>query len=366
MGTDRKINKEGQKKVLVAPLDWGLGHATRCIPIINELLSLKVDVLIAGDGDSASLLRKEFPDTPFLKLKGYRIRYSKRKSFLPLKLLIQFPKLIFSIYREHQWLKKIVTKYNLDGIISDNRLGLYSKKIPGIYITHQLLIKTGNAFTEKILQRIHYWFMKKYNECWVPDYENFSLAGDLSNPLNLPDEVKYIGSVSRFERLEKVVKEYKLLILISGPEPQRTLLENILFDEIKNFNNKFLFIRGLPGNEEKEVLQYESGEIINHLSGSRLSEAIQKSEIVISRSGYTTIMDLIKLKQKAILIPTPGQTEQEYLAEYLMEKKMFYMVKQNNFSLLKTLKQIEGFPFDIPSYDMHKYKVSVRSFIDSI
>lgn len=247
------INNSG-KRVLVAPLDWGLGHATRCIPIIYSLLAQNFEVIIAAEGASKNLLKTEFPDVVFTHLKGYNITYSSKGSLLPLRILLQFPGLLRSVFAEHLWLKKIIKAYNINLVISDNRLGLFHKKIPCIYITHQLQIKTGHLFTEWLAQKLHYFFINKYTNCWVPDNkDNNNLAGALSHPKKLPAAiVKYIGPLSRFEK-KTTSKKYDLLVLISGPEPQRSIFETILLDQLKNFSGNTLLVRGLPGTKEQDL-----------------------------------------------------------------------------------------------------------------
>lgn len=328
-------------RVLVAPLEWGLGHATRCIPIINELLVQGYGVLIGAEGAAMALLQEEFPQLTFLSLKGYRMQYSRRGFWLPLKILLQFPKIIRSIYSERRWLKKMIKEHAIGAVISDNRFGLFHSSVPCIYITHQLNIKTGNRFTEWLAQKIHYHFINKYRECWVPDMSGeINLAGSLSHPEHLPKTaVQYIGPLSRFEKIVTEIK-YDLAVIISGPEPQRTIFEELLLSQLSNFEGTVLFVRGLPGNVQ--ICKYVNVriEMQNHLSSSELNKAIQQSEIVISRCGYSTVMDLIKLQKRAILIPTPGQTEQEYLAKTLMANKLFYCNDQGSFKLGGALKDL--------------------------
>ncbi len=351
-------------RVLVAPLDWGLGHATRCIPIICELLRLHFDVLIAAEGKTKKLLQNEFPTLVFLPLRGYEVSYSKNKSLLFFSLLTQLPKLFRCIYYEHKWLKKTIKENGIGMIISDNRLGMYNATIPCIYITHQLKIKTGNRFTEQLAQKVHYFFINKYSTCWVPDNkaEN-NLAGDLSHPECLPKTpVKYLGPLSRFEK-NTVEKKYDYLVLISGPEPQRTIFEELMLEELKKVSGKIMLVRGLPGNDKPLKPNNDKIEIHNHLAAAALNRAILQSGIVICRSGYTSIMDLIKLDQKAIFIPTPGQTEQEYLAAYLMQRKIFFSVPQNNFSLPAALNGIINFPFSTIDAKQDKYKEVIKEFV---
>lgn len=354
-------------RVLVAPLDWGLGHATRCIPIIYELLRFGFEVQIAAEGKTKKLLENEFPGLLFLPLKGYEVRYSKNKSLLFFSLFIQLPKLLWRIYYEHKWLKKIVKEKDISMVISDNRLGMYNSTIPCVYITHQLKIKTGNRFTDQLVQKIHYFFINKYSACWVPDNKTENnLAGDLSHPECLPKTpVKYLGSLSRFEK-NTVDKKYDYLVLISGPEPQRTIFEDLMLEELKKISGKIILIRGLPGDDKPLIQNNDKIEIHNHLSSAALNRAILQSGIVICRSGYTSIMDLIKLNQKAILIPTPGQTEQEYLAAYLMQKKMFFSVPQNNFSLPTAIHGITEFPFAVMNVKQDEYKGVIKESIQQL
>ncbi len=359
--------KDCKIRVLVAPLDWGLGHATRCIPIIYEFLALNFDVLIAAEGKTKNLLQKEFPGLVFLPLTGYGIYYSRNKFLLPFSLLIQLPKLFGRIYYEHNWLKKTIKDYNINMVISDNRLGLYHSTIPCVYITHQLKIKTGNRFTELLAQKIHFFFINKYTCCWVPDNESENnLAGILAHPESLPKTpVQYLGPLSRFEKIT-IEKKYDCLILISGPEPQRTIFEELMFKELKKISGTVLLVRGLPGYKKPIANNNSKVEVHNHLPAIELNKAIMQSGIVISRSGYTTVMDLIKLQQKAIFIPTPGQPEQEYLAEYLMQKKVFFSTPQNNFSLITALNEISNFPFTIINIRQDKYKELIKDSLNRL
>ena len=313
-----------RKTVLVAPLDWGLGHATRCIPIIQELLHQNFTVLLAADGNSAHLFGKEFPSLTILSLKGYQISYSKTQVFFKVKLFGQIPKILKAIKQEHTWLKQIIKEYAIDIVISDNRYGLYNSRIKSIFITHQLAIETENAFTNWLVQKLNYRQINKFDECWIPDEEApFDFAGKLSHPKEMPVvPTKYIGILSRFKK-ETAEKNIDLLVLISGPEPQRTALENLMLLQMTKFFLKMVLVRGLPGASNKIINTNKDLQIFDHLPATELNKLIQSSKIVIARSGYSTIMDLNALQQKAILIPTPGQTEQEYLAEYLAEKKIF-------------------------------------------
>ncbi len=343
-----KINKShwGGKKILVAPLDWGLGHATRCIPIIKEIIESGAEVWLTGEGSQKKLLQLEFPTLPFLELKGYRIKYA-RIGFA-INILFQIPKILLAIRSEHHWLKLQIKKYQFDIIVADNRYGLWNKNCFCIFITHQLFIKTSlGRCADLVLQQINYQFINRFSECWIPDEKNEPcFADELSHPKKTPSiPIKYIGIQSRFEKNNSAVKNNSILIIISGPEPQRTIFEKIILHELDSFNGEAVVLRGLPTSEAL-IPSTQKIKFYNHLNSELLNEEIIKAEFVISRSGYSTVMDIVKLNKKSILIPTPGQTEQVYLAKHFFKHQFAYSVSQKKFSLLQTLKDAEQFNYE--------------------
>ncbi len=354
-------------RVIIAPLDWGLGHVTRCIPIIKHLVSNNCIVFIAADETSKKLLEIEFPQLRFLPLKGYEVRYTNSKRLLPIKILLQLPKLYNAILKEHDWLSKMVITHSIDAIISDNRYGMWSSKIPSIFITHQLLIKGPNKWIETLLQKVNYKHINRFTSCWVPDFEKEpSIAGLLSHPKHLPKiPVKYLGPLSRLSIINNTLVKYNLLIVLSGPEPQRSLLEKQLLRDLKTFTGTALLVRGLPGNTLKPE-NFNNTSIENHLSAHELEAAFNQAEMIISRAGYTTVMDIIKLKKRSILIPTPGQTEQEYLGEYLQQQQLCVSFTQKDFELEKALIIAAGFHYQHPHFKMDAYKSVIDDFLSTI
>jgi len=335
------------KKLLVAPLDWGLGHATRCVPVIRELVNNNCEVWLAGEGAQEKLLREEFSSLPFLPLKGYRIKYAKAGQTG--KLLLQIPSILRSIKEENKWLKEQIIKHGFDAVISDNRYGLHHEKIFSILITHQLCIKSSlGKWSERFLQKWNYKLIERFNECWIPDEESENnLAGELSHPGKLPAvPIKYIGPQSRFKKNNDEEIKGHLLIILSGPEPQRTILENKIIDQVVNYNGSATIVRGLP-TEKNIIPSTNTIHFYNHLASEELNNEAMKAEFVISRSGYSTVMDMAALQKKCIFIPTPGQTEQEYLASYLIKKGFAFSVKQNNLSLLKNIEEAGRFKYSL-------------------
>ncbi len=340
----KKINNLSKGiKILVAPLDWGLGHATRCIPIIYTLIEAGATVLIAGDAATENLLKKEFPTLLFLQLRGYHVTYSRYKKQFLGKLLRQIPRIGKTIKYEQQWLDKVVKDHKIDAVISDNRFGLHNPGIASVYITHQLTIETGVKWLNPLTQKIHYRFINRFNECWVPDAAGpVNLAGRLSHPIKLPHiPVKYMGSLSRFEKTEEA-KSITLLVLLSGPEPQRSIFEKLIHSQLQHFEGDVVLVRGLP-LEQATPATTANVSIYNHLPAEALCKLVLQSEMVLARAGYSSIMDLAKLQQKAILVPTPGQAEQEYLADYLSNVGLFYSCSQQQFNLKDALTEAADF-----------------------
>jgi|SRR5689334_22231136 len=368
--TEGKREKlRGKYRILVAPLDWGLGHATRCIPIIREFLANDCDIWLAGEGSQEVLLRSEFPDLPFLSLAGYQIQYAKSSGGLLWKLLLQMPGIASSIRAEHKWLKQVVKSHQFDAIISDNRFGLYHRRVPSIFITHQLTVKSPlGKWTERILQKWNYSYINRFTECWVPDRagEN-NMAGQLSHPaINPRVEVRYIDPVSRFEKKEPCEIKGQLLFILSGPEPQRSILENMFINEVSHYPGTATVVRGLPSTQSV-IPSTGMIKFYNHLSATELNEEIEKADWVISRSGYSTIMDLAKMEKKSILIPTPGQTEQKYLAESLFEKKLAFKVEQKEFALVPVLEKANQLSYRFSSMgNPHGLQMAAKNFIRSV
>lgn len=331
------------KTILVAPLNWGLGHATRCIPIVRELEKNGFTPIIASDGVALALLKKEFPHLTALELPSYNIEYAKKGENFKWKLLKNSPKTIYAILSEKQLVKKWVLEYDLKGIISDNRLGVHSKKIVSIFMTHQLTVLSGK--TTWISSKLHHFFIKKFVECWVPDVNEIpNLTGKLGHLKNTKLNVKYIGVLSRLEYKQLDI-HFDLMILLSGPEPQRTILEEKLICEIQNTQETIVFIKG---KVEKEQVKEQKGNVTfyNFMQSEELEKTFNESKIVLCRLGYTTVMDLCKLQKKAFFIPTPGQFEQEYLAKKYKNEGLVPFSKQDNFSLdsLNSVALYRGLP----------------------
>ena len=312
------IDSYKQKKILIAPLNWGLGHASRCVPIITQLQQNN-HVFLASDGDAGLFLQQAFPHLPYFQLPGYNIKYPKNGG-MALSMLWQIPKVLRAIKAEGICCEGLQKEYDFDIIISDNRYGCKTPKTHNIFISHQLQI-AGPLFIEPLILKANYYFINQFNECWIPDNkEEPVLAGKLSHPRVMPSiACKYIGVLSRFAK-QNVALEYEYAAIISGPEPQRTLFEKYVLESLATKAGKHVVFLGKPSlNNECYIIG--NMEIYPHASTEIMQSLICKSKKVICRSGYSSIMDMFALGKQAEYIPTPGQTEQEYLAAYWQGKK---------------------------------------------
>jgi len=349
------------KEILIAPLDWGLGHTARCIPIIRYIQSLGHVPVIAGNASQISFIKETFGAIDFIHIPGYDITYSAWNRFGQMGLVAQLPRLHRVISNEHQWVLEVAQNRHIDGIISDNRYGLFHPQIPSVIITHQLMVQSGlGKGVDRIIQKIHYKYLERFGNIWVVDnIGEPNLAGSLSHSAVLPKHAKYIGLLSRFEEWES--KEHAtgdgLLILISGPEPQRTDFSTMLWKQVHHYEGRVDFVEG---SETAVVPTVIPPNIRYHkrLGESELAPLLAGAGLVICRSGYSTIMDLVALRKKAIIMPTPGQTEQIYLARYLQQQHIFLAAKQDQFQLGAALKEVRQFQPKLPilneSYTIYK------------
>ncbi len=307
-----------------------------------------MQVTLAGEGACETLLRKEFPQLSFLPLRGYRVEYGRSKLELMGKMLWQIPRLLECIDEERDWLAEVMKTEEFDVVISDNRYGLTHPDAFCVFVGHQLLIKTSlGDIVDNLLQPFQLDLINKFNACWVPDLPGIvNLAGDLSHPENMPRvPVSYVGLLSRLVKKQKPAEH--LLVVISGPEPQRTIFEEIILEQAVHVREKILVARGLPGDQALPAVPPHVT-MVNHLSAEELNEAMASASFVISRCGYSSVMDIARMQKKSILVPTPGQTEQEYLSGHLMQYGMALCFAQEDFDLVMALRYAGEFNYYFP------------------
>lgn len=331
-----------KRTILVCPLNWGLGHATRDIPIIKRLMARGFRVVVASEVTIIDLLQQEIPGLETDYFPGAKITYSAGNNQL-WALLKQLPAAIAWLFREKKITRKLVNKYRPVAIISDNRYGVRHPKVKSILITHQLMLKMPKGLTalEKPFYRLVKNLVARFDQCWVPDLPlPYSLAGDLVHKYPLPRNAALAGPLSRFMDVprqqptpsQSETNSAELLVLLSGPEPQRTILENLLRKKVLDEKIKTIMVTGKPGSNpwpvKDQALQTHS-----HIESTQLEPLVTNTPVILCRSGYSTIMDLWFLNRQALLIPTPGQTEQEYLAGYHHRKGHFSLSQKELYTV---------------------------------
>lgn len=332
------------------------------VPIIRYLLQFQCQIFVAATGGQKKLLETEFPQLNFLTPPEYDVKYNGKSKGLTFGLFRQIPRLIRVIRNEKAWVEQVVSKYHIDAIISDNRYGFRSSAIPSIIISHQVAPKSGiSGVIDNIVKLLHIRLLQRFNACWIPDAEGSVLSGELSCYGRLPAGFHFIGPLSRFAGAQtQLTVKTKLLIILSGPEPNRTIWENQLLKQLAHYHRPYTIVRGLPG--EGNAIP----NAVNHLPAEALQKEILEAEAVICRAGYTSIMDLLALRTTALLVPTPGQTEQEYLAKHLSAQNMFVSMNEDQFSLADALDQLEVFAPRQPDLDFFRFRIYIDELISRV
>lgn len=368
LGIRGKNNNCKEKPLLLfSALDWGLGHTTRSIPLIREFLEQGCEIVIACNSIQKKILEVEFPTVRYENLPGYDLRYANAKWATRLVIGLQLRKILIRINQENRWVAAFIRENPVCGLISDNRYGFFHAEIPSVLITHQVAVKTGlGRMVDNIARSFLTRYINRFDECWIPDVggeEN--LAGELSRSVHKYSvATKYVGPLSRLEicNTRNEIK-FDVLVVLSGPEPQRSVLERMIFNEASQVQN-IAVVRGLPGDSEE--IHIPNVTVFNFLNTRQLNEVICNSAYIVCRSGYTSIMDLVKLQKKMILVPTPGQAEQEYLAKHLSQQKLACAISQRHFKLREAIELAKHFQYEYINNDMTTYKNVVRKFVERI
>ncbi len=333
---------------------------------MRYLQQLGCRLTVAGNEWQRAYIEATFPGIHTIHLDGYNVHYSKTGiGFLP-ALSTQLPRLMQTISEERRWLKKVTDTFGFHGIITDNRYGLYHDTIPSVIITHQVVPQTGWGWlADKTLQLLHDERLNRFDECWIVDVKGTpNLAGSLSHSEIEPVNARYIGLLSQIENIP--AREEHLLVVLSGPEPQRTMLSDMLWEQLQHYKDKIVFVEGSDEVQQRDVPQHI--EYHKRLTADKLAPLLASANVVICRSGYSTLMDLIALKKKAIIIPTPGQAEQEYLAKYLHSEEVFYHAQQKHLDILASLNNVQHFPFrPLAMHDaFEQYKPAVDDWLQRL
>ncbi len=328
--------QSGRANVLVAPLDWGLGHATRCIPVIEKLLQKGCNVVLGGSGIGLDLLRERYPTLDSEQLPSYNITYP-RKGSMALHIARQIPEIFRVIREEKRMFDEIVSRRDITHVISDNRYGLHSEKAPSVIMTHQVHVSSGTklSFIDHLLFLIHRNKLEQFDSIWIVDNPNDDrLAGDLSSSKGLRKPFQYTGLLSRFA-IMPMHKEhekhpvYTKMAILSGPEPQRSLLEEKMKSFFMQSTERCLIVRGVGGKAKEKIANVD---LFDSINDQTLLAMLHPETTLYTRPGYSTLMDLAFITHtNTVFVPTPGQTEQEYLGLLMRNRFGYSCIHQDSF-----------------------------------
>ncbi len=311
------------KTILISALDWGFGHTTRCVALIHQLIKQNNQIIFAGNKLQTLFMIKEFPSITVKQIKGYNVTLSSQQSTY-LQIAKQFKKIKIAIKKEHQWVEDYVNKNKVDIIISDNRYGFRSSNVTSIFMGHQLNVYV--PYFRQLVNKKLSQYINQFNYCWIVDDESINLAGELSNPKYLSINYQYIGLLNRFTKREEEIL-YEYLIIISGAYPEN---ERFLKEVEDYFSQKTALLVIISTIESKQPIK--NAKYIYQPTTKELNRLINQSKIIVSKMGYTTLMEMVSINKPCILIPTKGQYEQEYLGKTIGLKKVKILpsVKQIN------------------------------------
>ena len=332
-----------KKNILICPLDWGLGHATRMVPVIKEIKEQGANVILAADNGPLDFLLRYFPNEKILKLRGFSPNYPLKGS-MSWKIVRSIPQIIHKSRIARKSIRKIIREYKIDAIISDNRYELSGMGVPTVFVTHQLNIQTSGLqkLIKPLINVIINNMIDAFDEVWVPDSSDHRLSGNLSKTNKFIAKLHFIDILSRFSSVNvKSKTDLPILVLLSGPEPQRTILENKLIEQALECGIETVILQGLPGKTSRKKIKNIT--LISHADDDELAEYICSAKHIICRPGYSTLMDLAALNKSGIFIPTPGQTEQEYLSKRFLKDKIAFSVSQDKFNLTNAINKGDNY-----------------------
>lgn len=314
---------------MISPLNWGLGHVTRSIPIIKEL-NKHNEVYICCDEDQEQLYRHYFPSQWYIPHQGYPFKFNGKGLWI-MDFVKRIGRLLEFQREEQKTVEELVRKFDIDVVISDQRYGFRSFSTKNVIISHQL-----NLPVPALLFPIQLWnktLINKFDEVWIPDTKKHQLAGKLSR--STLKKAAYIGTCSRFDydavdRYIPRTKTIRYLAIISGPTPYNQRFFDTTYQKLVKSNRYSVVI--VPPTVSFPATTPEHIKIVKSPNHDDFLNLLLKSEIVISRAGYSTLMDLISTENKAILIPTKGQHEQLYLAEHHKNSNQWTFLDEEAFA----------------------------------
>jgi len=353
------------KKVLFGTSSWGLGHATRDLNLIRGLLSRGCEVTVVSTGGALRVLKGELGDScHYLDWPDIPSSVARSSFLFYLKTTANVPRIMWIWHREKRRVAELLRQERFDLIVTDHRNGLVRSDVRSCFITHspRYIAPWRDPFMEGIMEWfLARWFAPVY-KILIPDDEEGGMSGDMSHKIRFTprEKLAYLGILSSAHRRD-LPQDIDYFITISGPEPQRTMFADKVLSQVDKLSGKIVIALGTPGGTAPKL--GNKIEIYPYLNRDKQEEMLNRAKLVICRSGYTTLMELAEIGRKALLIPTPGQSEQEYLAKTLRERGEFYSVRQNKLDLVRDTKIASTYSGHTPH---HLTEESVERFLKTV
>lgn len=338
------------KRILFAVHDWGLGHASRSLLLIRALVERGDSItVVSAAGDGMRLLQSELGDAcRFVSYRDIPKPFSRWPAMFYLRMSLATPWVLARMRSEHRFVEALVAREHYDCVVSDSRFGMWSANIPSYCILHSLrqIIPGRPRWMERLVERGQRDLTKGFTRILIPDIEEQQgLSGELGHDPVIDwgvDRLCYIGPLSGISRTDAPV-DIDCFFSISGIEPQRSILEKRVLAALPQLDGRIVVTLGRPA-QAGSCRQSGNATVHGYLDRKAQGEMLNRARLVMTRSGYTTLMELAELGQRALLVPTPGQSEQEYLARFHHQRGHVWSTTQRNLDFARDIAQAMARP----------------------
>lgn len=334
-------------KILFAASSWGLGHATRDLILIQALMDAGHSVTVLSTDRALKLLRGELADQcDYIDLPDIPKALGHTSASFYLKMTMALPLVFRTFRREHRFVDELCRAGKCDRIVSDSRYGVWSRDVPSYHLMHTLhqISPFRVRLVEHVIESIQRGLLSGAKKVLIPDQEENGLAGELCHDLVAfrRDQIEYLGILSSVLRMP-VEQDIDYFITVSGVEPQRSILEKKVLRQARELDGRVVITLGRP---DLPFSVSDDGRlaIYSFLGRRRQAEMLNRARTVVSRSGYTTLMELAELGKRALMVPAVGQSEQEYLAGLHERRGTMHSVPQSRLNLARDLRDAERYP----------------------
>jgi len=335
------------RRILFAVHDWGLGHATRSLVLIRALVQRgdAVTILMA-ESPGLALLRAELGDAcEFYPYEDIPKPFSRYPAVFYFRMSCSVPQIWLRFTLEQRLTERLVRERRLDAVVSDSRLGVWSREAPSYCVFHSLrqIIPGRPRQLERIVERAQRYALRGYRAILVPDVEgDDALAGDLAHDLDVDwrGKLVYIGPLSELQP-NGAAEDIDYFFSISGVEPHHTMLAERVLAALPALRGRSVVALGRPGSAA-DVRTVGNATIHGYLDRRAQGEMLARARVIVGRSGYTTLMEAAGFGKRALFVPTPGQSAQEYLAKFHCERGRVFSTVQSALDIACDLARAEA------------------------